>query len=46
MITQDYKIKLIEMNTRPGMGEYNKQKVDYPHLIFKKIMDNIVLKHF
>lgn len=42
MITQDYQLKLIEVNTRPGMGEYPKQKVDYPHLVFEGILDNIV----
>lgn len=42
MITQDYQLKLIEVNNRPGMGEYPKQKVDYPHLVFEGILDNIV----
>ena len=45
MITDDYQIKLIELNTKPGMGEYPKQKVDYPHLVFKLIVDKIVNYH-
>ena len=46
MITNDYRIKLIEMNTKPGMGAYPKQKVDYPHLLLESIMKNIVCQHF
>jgi len=46
MITDTYHIKLIELNTRPGMGEYSKQKVDYPHLVFETVVDKVVNHHF
>ena len=42
MITTDYKCKLIELNHKPGMAPYDKQKVDYQNLIFKSIFHNIV----
>lgn len=46
MITDNYELKLIEINMSPGFKKFKKQKINYFHIIFEEIMKNIVDKQF
>tara|TARA_B100000242_G_C43007102_1_gene468095 strand:- start:161 stop:1375 length:1215 start_codon:yes stop_codon:yes gene_type:complete len=48
MITNDYKIKMIEVNTSVGLPDYkdNIKKINHPYTIFEGVLENIVDKQF
>ena len=47
MITDDYQIKFIELNQKPGLADYkdNFKKIN-SNILFNKILENIVDKQF
>jgi hypothetical protein len=46
MITDDYQVKLIEINGSSGYGNKNKVKTNYPPILFEQAMTHIVDKQF
>ena len=44
MITDDYKVKLIEVNEKASFKLFNSNKIN--HLIFENVCDKILDKHF
>lgn len=45
MVTEDYQVKVIEINTKIGLGSYKQDPIDVHRIIFENVMD-IVLERF
>ena len=45
MITDDYQIKFIELNEKPGMHNYKNSSINYT-ILFKEVLDKIVDKKY